>query len=228
MASPETLQPANTEVFIGSYAPTTNNNTEDRLRIGERNDQSGWIDRNLIKFNGLSDGTIPANATIISAVLSIYCLLDLSNNARTFRVYRQKRAWVASQCTWNIFSTGNNWQTAGGFGANDCEQTDIGNRAMSATEAVNEWKDFNLTPSAIQEIVSGAFANNGFLLKADTEENDGYQFAGIRYATASLRPKLVVTYTTSQIKSINGLAKANIKSINGLAIASIKSRNGLA
>jgi hypothetical protein len=35
-------------------------------------------------------------------------------------------------------------------------------------------------------------------------------------------------FSTSSIKSINGLAKASIKSINGLAIASVKSVNGLA
>lgn len=34
-------------------------------------------------------------------------------------------------------------------------------------------------------------------------------------------------YSTTNIKSINGLAKASIKSINGLAIASVKSFNGL-
>lgn len=35
-------------------------------------------------------------------------------------------------------------------------------------------------------------------------------------------------FSTSAIKSFNGLAKASIKSINGLAIASVKSVNGLA
>jgi len=35
-------------------------------------------------------------------------------------------------------------------------------------------------------------------------------------------------FTTTSIKSFNGLAKASIKSINGLAIASVKSVNGLA
>lgn len=40
-------------------------------------------------------------------------------------------------------------------------------------------------------------------------------------------PKLVVTYTSGSIKSINGLAYASVKSWNGLAKASIKSINGL-
>ena len=39
---------------------------------------------------------------------------------------------------------------------------------------------------------------------------------------------LTYPFTTTSIKSINGLAKASVKSKNGLAVASIKSFNGLA
>lgn len=228
MASPATLQPANSDTFILSIAPTTNYDTEDLVRIGESNASASWVFRNLLKFNGLSDGTIPSTAIIVSAVLSLYCTLDLSSNARTFRVYRQKRAWVSAQATWNIYSTGNSWATAGGFGATDCEQTDIGYRDMTATEATSAWKDFTLTASAIQEITVGTWTNNGFLLKADTEADDAYYFAGSAYATASLRPKLVVTYLDTAIKTINGLARTNVKTINGLANSSVKTWNGLA
>lgn len=41
-------------------------------------------------------------------------------------------------------------------------------------------------------------------------------------------PKLVVTYTTSSVKTKNGLAVASVKTVNGLAIASVKTHNGLA
>ena len=38
---------------------------------------------------------------------------------------------------------------------------------------------------------------------------------------------IIATYTTSGIKTINGLAKASVKTWNGLAIASVKTINGL-
>ena len=41
-------------------------------------------------------------------------------------------------------------------------------------------------------------------------------------------PKLVVTYSTSSIKTWNGLADASVKNYNGLARASAKTWNGLA
>jgi len=42
------------------------------------------------------------------------------------------------------------------------------------------------------------------------------------------KPKLVVTYTSTSIKTVNGLAIASVKTAEGLAIASVKSINGLA
>jgi hypothetical protein len=41
-------------------------------------------------------------------------------------------------------------------------------------------------------------------------------------------PKLVVTYTSSSIKTFNGIASASVKTINGIAIASVKTWGGIA
>lgn len=41
-------------------------------------------------------------------------------------------------------------------------------------------------------------------------------------------PKLVITYTSTSIKTINALAVASVKTINGVAIASVKTFGGLA
>lgn len=185
-----TLQPdgtAGVDTSITSGAPTTNNGTATTLNLGDRNDQVN-ARRVLIKFD-LS--TLPSDATITSAVLSLFCITDFSSNARTYRVYRLKRAWVESQATWNIYSTGNNWSTAGGFHVDDCEQTDIGSRAFSATETLNQFKDFALTPTTKADLDLG----NGWLIKADTETDDGYNFDSSDGATAGQRPKLVIEYT---------------------------------
>ena len=193
--SETTLQPdesAAVDAYIESGAPTTNYGTAGVVGVGESSSGTNVV-RTLIKFD-LSG--IPAGATINSAVLSLYATADFSSTARTFRVYRQKRVWVEGEATWNIYSSGNNWQTAGGFGANDCEQTDIGSRAFSASEMLNQFKDFSLTPSAIEEMLSGgSWTNNGFLIKADTESNDQYNFLSSSDGTAANRPKLVINYT---------------------------------
>jgi hypothetical protein len=188
-----TSQPDETngvDTFIDSAFPTTNFVTAADVRAGEDNTSGAEVCRILIKFDLSS---IPADAIVSSAVLSLWQSSERSGNTRTFRVFRQKRDWVESQATWNIYKTSNNWQTAGGFGADDCEQTDIGSLSMTGTEGAGE-KQFNLTASAIQEMISGAFVNNGFLIKTDTESDDMQLFRSATDGTSSLRPKLTVTY----------------------------------
>lgn len=187
------LQPADgIDTFIHRDTATTNYGTNTGLFIGNNGGGTNTY-RVVIKFAGLSDGTVPPSATITSATLSLYCYAEASGNARTLRVYRSKRAWVETQATWNIYSTGNNWATAGGFGADDCEQTDIGSRAFSATETTGKYKDWTLTAADIQAIVKGTWTNNGFLIKADTENTDRYAF----YSSdnADNKPKLTVVYS---------------------------------
>ena len=190
-----TLQPDGTageDTRLLSDNADTNYGMDD-LRVGEENDEPARVQRTLIKFD-LSD--LPSNADISSATLSLYLYTDKCDNARTFRVYRQKRAWVESEATWNIYSTGNSWQTAGGFGADDCEQSDIGNRAMSDSEA-SEFKDWSLSPTT----KAGLDLGNGWLIKADTESDDAYRFYSSDYGTAANRPKLVIVYTVPRVVS---------------------------
>jgi hypothetical protein len=203
------LQPdatAGIDTCMNSTSSTFNYGTYNQLLIGDANVENNPY-RSLIKFDLSS---IPSSATITSATLSLYALTDFSSNARTLRVYRTKRAWVegtraaaadspATGATWVRYDTTNNWQTAGGFGANDCEQTDVGSRAFTASETLNQFKDISLTvPTTRADMDLG----NGWLLKMDTESDDRYDFASSDNATAANRPKLVVIYATQQ--SVSG------------------------
>lgn len=182
-----TLQPAaGIDNFIRSGFG--NKGTDTTLLVGNSNDANNYTTRTLIKFD-LS--TLPDNAVISSATLSLYCNGCLSSNARTFKVYRVIRAWEESQSTWLLWKTGSNWGTAGAFGSDDCEQTAVGSRDFQATESTGEFKDFALTPTT----KSGLDLGNGWLIKADTEEDDAYQFASSDSAVEAQRPKLTIVYT---------------------------------
>jgi len=184
-----TLQPdgAGYDAVFLDVAPSTNYGSATTIHVGEFNTGS-TVYRSAIKFD-LS--TLPTNAIISSTTLSLYAVTDYSSNARTFRVYRLKRAWVEAEVTWNIWATASNWSTAGAFHTDDCEQTDIGSRAFSSTETLNEFKNFALTPTT----KFGLDLGNGWLIKADTETDDSYQFSTSDDATAENRPKLVIVYT---------------------------------
>lgn len=168
-----------------------NNNTTAFFNVGD----ASRVFRQVIQFDLSS---IPSNATITSAIFSIRATGDSSTNARTFRVYRILRDWVIDEVTWNIYSTGNSWATAGCSNTTtDREATDIGSREYSASETLNEFKDFTLTASKIQEMITGGgFTNNGFLIQADTENNDLYTHNSSDNGTEAFNPKLVITYTT--------------------------------
>jgi len=189
------LQPsgsAGNDIYIFSAAATTNYGTSTEMGIGEANVATNIIGRSLLKFDLSS---IPANATITSVTLSLWPNTDYSSNTRTIRVYRLKVPFNESQATWNTRATGSNWQTAGASGVNDRESLAIGSVQILANEPLNTEKQISLSPAQIQELIDGTFTNNGFIIIADTELNDGFTYKTSDHATASQRPRLVIQYT---------------------------------
>ncbi|MEW6028110.1 MAG: DNRLRE domain-containing protein [Chloroflexota bacterium] len=184
---------SDTQIF-NTY-PTTNYGTNSDIGVGERNDYTDRRGRTLIQFD-LS--AIPADATILSATLSLWTSTDKSSNDRTIRVYRLKAPFNETQATWNVSATGANWQTAGASGADDRESTDIGSALILASEPLNTEKQITLDAAAIQELVDGTFTNNGLVVIADTELDDRFSYKSSEASTASQRPKLTIQYTVGE------------------------------
>ena len=177
--------------YIYSISKSSNFGGASSMGVGEDNGANNRIARSLIKFN-LS--TIPANATITSATLSLWTSGDLSINNRIIRVYRLKVPFHETQVTWDLAASGVNWQQSGAAGANDRETAAIGSVTILNNEALNTEKQIVLTPSKIQELVNGTFINNGFIIVADTELNDRFNYNTSDASVAAQRPKLVIQY----------------------------------
>lgn len=190
------ILPCTLDTFMDNTSATSDFSGSMTLYIGRSR-----IYRALLRFGGLSDGTIPSNAVISSAVLGIYQTTDVSTVATDYRVFRQLRNWTSTAC-YSYYTSTTAWQTSGGFGAADCEQTDIGSRAMSDTEASNEYKEFSLSTSAITEIVNGTKANYGFMIKSDNETNTSYYVYSSQNAAAN-NPILTVTFTLPKPSGIS-------------------------
>jgi len=189
------LQPdaaAGYDTDIDTNLPDMNNGAATSIHVGENN-AIAMIWHTLIKFDLSS---IPGDVHIDTATLTLKIMGDWSNNARTFRVYRQKRVWTEMGATWNRWDGVTLWATAGGFGVADCEQTDIGSHAFTAAEAIDSTHDFVLSPWAIQQMITGGgWTNNGFLIKADTEVDDAYGFYSSDHGVAANRPMLTITWS---------------------------------
>ncbi len=172
------------DTTVVSNNPTTNNGTQAWVRVGMF---SNNVQRTLIKFDLT---TLPDGAVLSAATLSLNLYDDDAIQGDTIRVYRQQRAWVETEATWNIYSTGNSWSTAGGFHADDCEQTDIGSIVLTDAEA-GGFKDISLTPVSKAALDLG----NGWLIKGDTETNDRYGYRSSDWTTPAERPVFTVAYT---------------------------------
>lgn len=180
------------DTYISSVFTTSNYDADDFMGIGERNDGTEtW--RSLIKFDFSS---IPTGAISGSKIFSLWVRTDLSSNARTVGWYRCKRAWVETQATWNVYSTGNSWQTAGAAGSNDRETTNALALTVSATATGEQQWTTGANPALIDAMFGTlpSFANNGFVLIADTESNDAFLWNTSRYGTPGQRPKAVINY----------------------------------
>ncbi len=189
---------------IGATGPTLNYGVSPNWTAGKNLLADYSTYRSSIQYD-LS--AIPAGALVSSSSLTGVLILAgnaRASNDRILRLYRILQAWTEGTgnsvatgdgVTWNTKDGVNTWQTAGCAGANDREATDIGNLLFQTTDAAGTAKTFVLTPSAVQEWISGTLTNNGLLCKADTELNDRYVMGSSDNSTPSQRPKLTVTYT---------------------------------
>lgn len=176
-----------------SSSATTNYGSASTMGIGESNNASNRIARSLIKFDLSS---LPADANIVSATLSLWTSSDLSSVDRTYNVYRLKTPFNEGQATWNRSASGVNWQSPGASGANDRESAAIGSLQILNNEALNTEKQIVLDAQKLQEFVDGTFTNNGFILAAETELNDRFDFKTSDNSNSSQRPMLVLQYTS--------------------------------
>lgn len=181
---------AGSGAFIYSSAGNTNNGSHVDYFVG---DNGSGVKYRAVLVAALA--SLPARiATIESAVLSLYLTAKPATN-RTMYVYRVKRNWVESQVTWNSYSTGNAWSTAGAYDSNDIDTTAIGSIGFTTSETLNAYKNISLDTATILGMYNGTYDNYGWLLKMATESADRVTFNSDNETTN--KPKLTVNYTLS-------------------------------
>ena len=175
------------DTFLYSAGPTTNMGTVVTFNVGESNAETS-VSRTLIKAP-LGQLDAERVASITACYLDLTINLDRSSTARDFKMYRVLRDWVESQATWNIFSTGNNWGTAGcGDTTTDYNNTVLATTNFTATEAIGTVKRFSLDTTVVYDMLQGVYSDYGFLIKADTEANDAWIFNSSGAAFEIQRP----------------------------------------
>lgn len=186
-------QACDADTMILSAVPTTNYGSGEQLHLGSTNGSTDKR-RSLLKWDLSS---IPSDAVVSLARLSLWIYLDGASNAGTWSVYRVLRNWVEAEATWNIYSTGNNWGTAGcGSDTIDKETNNIGTVAVGASEAVGTEIQITLDNSKVQEWISGALTNYGMIVIGTENAVTYYAVDSAEGITAGERPKLYIEYTS--------------------------------
>lgn len=190
------LQPtaaASSNAFILATSATTNFGNNADHHVGDQDGGGGSAHfRSLLD---MSLTALPDNAVISLAMFSLYAWLDASINARTFSIYRIMVPWVEAEVTWNKRNSSTNWETAGAFGATDCEQVALASRAMTATETLNVRKQFICSATTKAAMTLGY----GWLHRAATEVSDLYGFKSPNAVVVSQTPKLIFVYALPSV-----------------------------
>ena len=155
-------------------AKTTNFGSEIFLQTGEEVDDL-LVKIGLYRSHLEFDVSSLTGLTLVSAVLRVYLRVPTpAGGDLNATCQRNKRAWVEAQQTWNIYSTGNNWQTAGAGGANDVGTPSDTFTSPPSTASVG-W--YTLDGLDLLATVNDAITNWSNIVKIQLkmdQENDGW------------------------------------------------------
>lgn len=182
------------EVRLTEVAPTTNQDGSD-LQVTKF--AASDHHNSLIKFTGLSN--IPAGSTITAASINIRLVSALDETAETFTGRRVLRNWVESEATWNVYSTGNSWTTAGALSQGNDISATVSTSDNDITNTGQYWslgEGNEQLRTDIQNMINGTVPNYGWHLERTDGEDDGaFRQFDDSEGTDGQRPFLSVTYT---------------------------------
>ena len=161
------------DTYLLSKSADRNYGEEMELRIGESSEAQDEVARGLIRFDLSS---IPANAVVTSAWLSLWPAVDSAENDRTIRVYRLKTGFEEAGATWQEAAAGVPWEAEGASGIDDRENAAIGSAPILGSEPVGVEKQIMLSTSKLEEWIDGTFANHGLLVVVETELDDRFSY----------------------------------------------------
>jgi len=170
------------DTFIYSVSPTTNFGTDTVLNVTT----SANPLHTLIKCPNFS--WIP-NREVTSFYLHLYTATSTTNS--DISIYKLLRNWVENQATWNVYSTGNSWTTAGGTSdGNDKEAITQATFSCSSVEASGFEHKIQLPLTLLSDWQTGS--NYGLILINGSGQF--FTFHSSNSATPAYYPKWSVDY----------------------------------
>ena len=140
--------------------------------------------------------TVPPGAVIQSASINVNVLNPSTNS---YPLYQMLSDWLETEVSWNQAQVGQAWAVVGAQGTGDRDTTVLGN--LTAGSVGSQSIDLNTDAlNVIQNWVDGNAPNYGFIIASSTS-TDGADLSSRNSATASLRPRLDLTYTVPGVSA---------------------------
>jgi hypothetical protein len=177
--------------YMADLAENANYSTEETMQVGHTTADGAM--RGLITWDF---STLPADAEVVNATLSIWIAEDLAANASTLQVFVVTRNWSEASVTWVSYDPYYDWETKGAQGDADRLSYTSGTAALAADLTPGTRIDIVLQPNAISQMIRENYF--GVILRTQNENEDAYTFYTSDYETdPDLRPMLTIDYDPS-------------------------------
>lgn len=176
---------------IDNNNPGTNNGLAGDCAVG--NFFGGeYIWNMLLSFTGLSN--IPSGATISASTVSLYRQNGMGIDPETIVLHQLRRNWSETESTYQSYTTGNNWGTAGAFNTtSDIYSANLCSADVAETDGYKNFTAQGLI-DFVQGVSGGTISNYGYNLIM-TYTGDGYKIFTTTQGADGQRPSQSVTYT---------------------------------
>jgi hypothetical protein len=170
-----------TDTRIAAKNSTKNYGNDTRMTIDGSPDEAGLFRWDI--------SAIPVGSTVDSVTIEF----NVTGSSRdSYEVYALQRAWNELSATWQRYSTGNNWASAGANGAADAQGAVLGQLAATTTGTYRI--SFNSAGvAAVQQWIDDPTMNYGIIIK-DYAVSKAVEIRTSETSTASQRPKLVINF----------------------------------
>ena len=170
------------DAYFRSDAPTSNYGSDATIRAYGSTARNG-----VLSFSGFAN--VPAGATINDITQYIYNTSGITSSIFSFR--RVLLNWVEAQITWNIYSTGNNWNTAGGLGDDTDRSSTVSGTVTVTTTGWYSNSDAQWITDH-QNFLDGTWNNYGYHIQNGTTT---FGLFASSEGTDGQRPYIEIDYT---------------------------------
>jgi len=175
------------DTFIDTFAKNGNFGNAEIMELRAKHEKNL-----LLRFDLAPLSSIPPDATIDVAVLSLWCTNQSNTSPIEVNSYRLLRPWEEMQATWNQARAGDPWGEPGAF------QMGVDRASQTSVTGVLDQKDMWLYQDwtfLVSQWRANPSINHGAVISGTGWAHVTYWFAGSENTTQAIRPRLVVTYT---------------------------------